>query len=160
MSEAPSSTTPIAVKGIAGLEALVGQEIGVSGWVPIDQEAIDKFADVTGDHQWIHVDVERAKKESPFGGPIAHGYLLLSLGPALSWGVFTVEDITLAVNYGLDKVRFIAPVPAGSRVRLRVGLAELRDNPMGKLAAFDYTFELEGSEKPACVARALALFAG
>jgi acyl dehydratase len=159
MSEAPSSTSPIVIEGVDGLEALVGQEIGVSGWVPIDQDEIQRFADVTGDHQWIHVDVERAKKESPFGGPIAHGYLVLSLGPALSFGIFTVSNVTLAVNYGLDKVRFLTPVPSGSRVRLRVGIAEVRDASMGKLAAFDYTFELEGSEKPACVARALALFA-
>lgn len=159
MSEAQQSSTPVVIDGVDGLEALVGKEVGVSGWVQIDQDEIQRFADVTGDHQWIHVDVERAKKESPFGAPIAHGFLVLSLGPALASGLFTVENVKLAVNYGLDKVRFLTPVPSGSRIRLRVGVAEVRDAPMGKLVAFDHTFELEGSEKPACVARALALFA-
>jgi acyl dehydratase len=148
----------IIVRGLAGLEPLVGREIGISAWMPVGQPQIHHFAEVTGDDQWIHTDVDRATRESPFGGPIAHGYLLLSLGPALAWTIFMIEGVRLAVNYGLDYVRFVSPVPSGARVRLRVALAELRDVPNGKLAAYDYTFELEGSTKPTCVARTLALY--
>jgi acyl dehydratase len=157
MSTTASSGGRVVV-GIAGLESLVGREIGVSDWTTVDQPQIDGFGAVTGDDQWIHVDVERATRESPFGGPIAHGYLLLSLGPKLAWSIFTIEGVRLAVNYGSARVRFLTPVASGARVRLRVALAELRDAPTGKVAAYDYTFELEGSAKPACVARVLTLY--
>lgn len=157
-SEDAAPDERIIVPGLAGLEALLGREIGISAWTPVGQPKIDHFAEVTGDDQWIHTDVDRATCESPFGGPIAHGHLLLSLGPALAWTIFTIEGVRLAVNYGLDHVRFLSPVPSGARVRLRVALAELRDAPNGKLAAYDYTLELEGSTKPACVARTLALY--
>ena len=106
------------------LPSLAGQEIGVSNWVQIDQDRVNKFADATGDHQWIHVDVERARRESPFGGPVAHGYLILSLVAAMVTDLGVVPpDAASALNYGLDKVRFIAPVKAGARVRMRASLA-------------------------------------
>ncbi len=137
----------------------VGQELGVSDWMTIDQERINHFADLTGDHQWIHVDVERAKRESLFGTTIAHGYLTLSLAAALAMelGVIPV-GVSQALNYGLDKVRFLAPVKSGSRVRDRVVL--LAAEPQGKgrlLLKFRNTIEIEGETKPALIADALSL---
>src|SRR3954452_20811954 len=107
---------------MAELPGLVGQELGTSDWHEVTQDAVNLFAEATGDHQWIHVDVERAKAESPFGGPIAHGYLTLSLLVPLASGTYTITDQTMGVNYGLNKVRFPAPVPVGSKVRARVVL--------------------------------------
>ena len=144
---------------ISTISQFVGQELGVSEWMTIDQERINHFADFTGDHQWIHVDVERAKRESIFGTTIAHGYLTLSLAAALSMGLGLVPaGVSQVLNYGLDKVRFLAPVKAGSRVRDRVVL--LSAEPQGKgrlLLKFRNTIEIEGETKPALIADALSL---
>ena len=133
------------------IESAAGQEIGVSDWVQINQSRVNQFADATGDHQWIHVDRERAK-DGPFGGTIAHGYLTLSLGPALNNQVFKLEGFAFALNYGLNKVRFPAPVPVPSRVRASPKLTEITDVPGGAQCVFEVSFEREGAEKPVCVA--------
>ena len=144
---------------IATISQYVGQELGVSEWITINQERINDFADFTGDHQWIHVDVERAKRESLFGTTIAHGYLTLSLAAALSMELGIIPaGVSQALNYGLDKVRFLAPVKSGSRVRDRVVL--LAAEPQGKgrlLLKFRNTIEIEGESKPALIADALSL---
>ncbi|MBR7827720.1 MaoC family dehydratase [Actinospica sp. MGRD01-02] len=140
----------------AELKSLVGQEIGVSDWLAIDQKRIDTFAEATGDHQWIHVDPERAA-EGPFGATIAHGYLTLSLISALAWGVYTIEGARLTVNYGLNKVRFISPVTVGSRIRARLALSSVEDVPGDALQVMTtVTMELEDAAKPAAVAETLA----
>jgi acyl dehydratase len=136
-----------------------GTHLGASGWVTIDQTMIDTFADATGDHQWIHVDAERAA-QSPFGSTIAHGFLTLSLLPRLAQEVYRVDGVRMAVNYGLDKVRFVAPVPVGSRVRVSTTLRRTEEAGGGLRVFLESTVELEGSEKPACVAQTIAqLFA-
>ena len=144
---------------IATISQYVGQELGVSEWITINQERINDFADFTGDHQWIHVNVEQAKRESLFGTTIAHGYLTLSLAAALSMGLGLVPaGVSQVLNYGLDKVRFLAPVKSGSRVRDRVVL--LAAEPQGKgriLLKFRNTIEIEGEAKPALIADALSL---
>lgn len=147
---------------IATLDDWIGKELGVSGWLLVDQQRIDAFARCTGDEQWIHVDVARAKKESPFGGPVAHGYLTLSLLARLGMDVGIVpQDAAAAFNYGLDKVRFLAPVKAGARVRLRVTLLEVADQGAGrKLLKLANTVEIEGEAKPALVAQTLAMLVG
>jgi acyl dehydratase len=140
----------------------VGRELGVSDWVAVDQERIDAFAACTGDRQWIHVDVERAGRESPFGGPIAHGYLTLSLVAAMvmEFGVIP-PDAATGLNYGLDKVRFIAPVKAGARVRTRASLAAAEAQTGGRmLLKLDCTLEIEGETKPALVAQTLCMLIG
>jgi acyl dehydratase len=141
------------------LEAFVGQELGVSGWQLVDQARIDGFAECTGDRQWIHVDVERARRESPFGVTIAHGYLTLSLAAALSMEVGVIPpDAASGLNYGLDRVRFMTPVKAGSRVRNRVTLLGVEDKAEGcKLVRLQNTIEIEGESKPALVAQSLAM---
>jgi acyl dehydratase len=135
----------------------VGEELGVSQWVALDQDRINAFADATGDHQWIHVDLERATTESPYGTTIAHGFLTLSLIPGLSKDNYRVDNAKMGINYGLNKVRFLAPVPAGSRVRLRSGLVDARkvDDSTVDLTVRQ-TVELEGSDKPAAVAEVIA----
>src|ERR1700749_3194042 len=136
---------------------LIGQELGVSDWTGIDQNRIDAFADVTGDHQWIHVDPDRASAESPYGGTIAHGFLTLSLIPALSKANYRVENAKMGINYGLNKVRFLAPVPAGSRVRVRselIDAAKVGDSTVDLTVR--HTVELNGSVKPAAVAELIA----
>ncbi|MDP1611763.1 MAG: MaoC family dehydratase [Sulfuritalea sp.] len=138
--------------GIADAKARLGQEIGVSDWMLIDQERVSAFAKVTGDEQWIHVDVERAKRESPFGGPIAHGYLTVSLLAKFAGECIAAEGIKLAVNYGLNRVRFASPVKVGSRVRARFVLAELEEISGGAQIVWKATIEIEGNDKPACVA--------
>jgi acyl dehydratase len=138
--------------GIADAKAHLGQEIGVSEWMLIDQERVNAFAKVTGDEQWIHVDVERAKRESPFGGPIAHGYLTVSLLAKFAGECIAVDGIRLAVNYGLNRVRFAAPVRVGSRVRAHFVLADLEEIPGGAQIVWQATIEIEGGEKPACAA--------
>ncbi|MBO6783020.1 MAG: MaoC family dehydratase [Alphaproteobacteria bacterium] len=137
---------------------LVGQELGVSDWVLIDQARIDAFADATNDHQWVHVDVERAAREMPTGSTIAHGFLVLSLLAPLSYEILEVENVAHELNYGLDKVRFTAMVPAGSRIRLRQSLvrAEKRDDGAVFLELLG-TMELEGSERPAAIIENLRL---
>ena len=140
------------VDGVAGLEGAVGQHLGYSSWVEITQEMVNTFAEATGDHQWIHVDVDRAKAESPFGGPIGHGYLTLSLAPRLLPEVLTATGFVMGVNYGCEKVRFPAPVPVGSRLRMGAQLADVKEIAGGAQATIDLSFEVEGSEKPSCVA--------
>ncbi|UPK76089.1 MaoC family dehydratase [Nocardioidaceae bacterium SCSIO 66511] len=136
--------------------AAAGEELGVSEWLSITQDRIDAFADATGDHQWIHVDPERAA-EGPFGKTIAHGYLTLSLVPLFGSEVFAFGGAGAKLNYGTNKVRFPAPVPVGSRVRARVELAEVAEIPAGQQCVVKYTVELEGSEKPACIAETVVL---
>jgi len=140
----------------------VGRELGATDWVTVDQERIDQFAACTGDRQWIHVDVERARRESPFGGPVAHGYLSLSLVAAMVMELGVVPpDAASALNYGLDKVRFIAPVKAGSRVRLRASLASAEPQNGGRmLLKLQSTLEIEGEAKPALVAEVLCMLIG
>lgn len=145
----------LTINGIDELRDKVGQELGVSDWVEVTQEAIDAFADVTDDHQWIHVDPERAK-DTPFGGTIAHGLYTLSLGPGLGYGLFTIENVAFALNYGFEKVRFPAPLPVGSKVRMRATLAEVADVAGGVQIRVTQTFEREGGDKPVCVAESLA----
>jgi acyl dehydratase len=140
------------VDGADGLRALVGEHVGFSDWVDVTQEKIDLFAEATGDHQWIHTDPERAAAESPFGGPVAHGFWTLSLAPLLLFQAVQVEGVVLAVNYGLNKLRFPAPVLVGSRVRMGVRLAACEDVANGVQATLEATFEVEGQAKPACVA--------
>jgi acyl dehydratase len=140
---------------IADLQALVGQELGVSEWMTITQEQINKFADATGDHQWIHIDPERAKS-GPFGTTIAHGFLTLSLLPEMTATAFRVTEARMGVNYGLNKVRFPSPVPAGSKVRGRFKLLEYIPLDGGAQMTVECTMEREGSDKPVCVAESLA----
>jgi acyl dehydratase len=144
---------------IAGLNERIGKELGVSEWVRIDQGRINAFAECTGDHQWIHVDVERTKRESPFGRPIAHGYLTLSMVASLAMEVGILpKDAAAGLNYGLDKVRFLAPVTVGSRVRLRVVLTGTEPREAGQvIMKTQNTLEVEGSDKPALIAETLAL---
>jgi acyl dehydratase len=143
----------------ANIKDSVGRELGVSEWVTVDQEQIDQFAECTGDHQWIHVDVERARRESPFRGTIAHGYLTLSLIARLSMDIGIIPtDAAAGLNYGLDKVRFLAPVKSGARVRLRVSLASVEPKEAGQMVMKTInTMEIEGSERPAFIAETLAL---
>jgi acyl dehydratase len=143
--------------GVGELAAAKGEHVGHSGWRQISQDQIDRFAEATGDHQWIHVDVERAA-HGPFGGTVAHGYLTLSMIPTLGQEVFGVEDITMAINYGLERVRFPAPVPVGSRVRAGVEILDVTETGAGVRVGYRYTIELEGSDKPACVADTLVLY--
>ena len=140
------------VDGVEGVQGLVGQHLGHSDWVEITQEQVQQFADATGDHQWIHVDVERAKKESPFGGPIAHGYLTLSLIPSLLPQILDITGFRMGVNYGTEKVRFPSPVPVGSRVRAGAALASATPFDGGIQMNLDVTIEVEGASKPAMVA--------
>ena len=140
---------------LAELAPLVGQEVAVSDWITVDQKRIDLFADATGDHQWIHLDAERAKK-GPFGTTIAHGFLTLSLLPEMSASAFEVRDTRMGVNYGLNKVRFPAPVPSGSRLRGRFKLLKFEPLEGGAQLTVEVTMEREGSDKPVCVAESLA----
>ncbi|MDT5013374.1 MAG: hypothetical protein QOH57_4991 [Mycobacterium sp.] len=141
------------ISSIDEAESLVGQELGVGEWHEVDQQRINEFADVTGDHQWIHIDTERAKTESPYGTTIAHGYLTLSMIPAISKDNFRVENAKLAINYGLNKVRFLAAVPSGGRIRARSELVEAAKAGDGMVnLTVRQTIELDGSEKPAAVA--------
>ena len=143
---------------LANLAQFVGKELGVSGWLTVDQSRINQFAECSGDRQWIHVDVERAKRESPYRSPIAHGYLTLSLVAPLQIEIGAIpEGAAAAFNYGLDKVRFLAPVKAGSRVRLRVVLMEVEEKGGGLVMKTNNTLEIEGSDKPALIAESLAL---
>ncbi len=141
------------IEGISGLKDLVGTHLGYSDYMEITQEQVNTFADATGDHQWIHVDVERAKAESPFGGPIAHGYLTLSLGPTLAPQIMAVKGIKMGVNYGCEKVRFPSPVPVGSKLRLGASLDDVADIPGGAQVTMTFTYEVEGADKPSCVAQ-------
>ena len=137
---------------IAELPSLKGTELGTSDWFEVTQDRVNTFADATGDHQWIHVDVERAKRESPFGGPVAHGYLTLSLLVPLVSQTYTVTDAKMGVNYGLNKVRFPSPVPVGSKVRASATLKEVTEFAGGLQYTLAVTVEREGGEKPVCIA--------
>ncbi|MBW8750503.1 MAG: MaoC family dehydratase [Propionibacteriales bacterium] len=138
------------------IEAAAGQEIGTSDWIQIKQDRVNQFADATGDHQWIHVDVERATA-GPFGGTIAHGYLTLSLVPWLGSMVFTLQTPGAKLNYGVNKVRFPNPVRVGSRIRSRVTIGKVTDIPTGKQLTVNHVIEIEGQDKPACVAETVVL---
>jgi acyl dehydratase len=140
------------VDGVEGVQSLVGQHLGYSDWLTITQEQVNAFADATGDHQWIHVDPERAAKESPFGGPIAHGYLTISLLPALIPQIVDIRGFRMGVNYGTEKVRFPSPVPVGSRVRAGATLASATPFEGGIAMNLDVTVEVEGASKPSMVA--------
>jgi acyl dehydratase len=142
------------IDGIAGLKELVGEHLGYSEWHEVTQEQVNQFADATGDHQWIHVDIERAKA-GPFGGPIAHGYLTLALTPMLLDEIVRVSGVTMGVNYGLNKLRFPSPVPVGAKIRAGVNLAAVEDVAGGVQATLTTTFEIEGGTKPVCVAEIL-----
>ncbi len=139
------------------LAALAGQEIGVSEWVAVDQERIDQFADATGDHQWIHVDRERAKRELPGGKTIAHGFLTLSLIPMLAAKIMRVTGVSRGINYGLNRVRFTGMVPVESRVRGRQKLLSVEQRGDATQLISEFTIEVEGHERPACVAEAIGL---
>ena len=145
---------------MAELPGLVGTELGTSDWYEGTQEHVNKFADATNDHQWIHIDVERAKNESPFGGPIAHGYLTLSLVVPLVAQVLDVTDTAMGVNYGLNKVRFPAPVPVGSKVRASVTLKDVAEFPGGLQNTLSVTIEREGGDKPVCIAEWVVRYYG
>lgn len=146
-------------KGVEGVKDLLGKQIGPSDWREVTQEDIDTFADLSGDHQWIHVDVERAKKESPFGGTIAHGNLTLSLIDGFRQDLISAEGFRLGVNYGWNKIRFPAPVPAGARVRASAEVVELDEVGGGWWQMVTrFTVEVEGSEKPCCVGDSVARF--
>jgi acyl dehydratase len=142
-------------EGVEGVQGLVGQHLGYSDWVTITQEQVDQFADATGDHQWIHVDPERAAKESPFGGPIAHGYLTLSLLPMLMPQILETTGFRMGVNYGTEKVRFPSPVPVGSRVRAGATLDSATPFGGGVQMVVTVTVEVEGASKPSMVATTL-----
>ncbi len=135
----------------------VGEEMGVSDWVTIDQDRVNKFADATGDHQWIHIDVERAKRELPTKGTIAHGYLTLSLIPMLSSQIMRIDGVSRGINYGSNKVRFTNMVPTGSRVRARQKLVSAEAKGGGLQLTNEVTIEIEGQDRPACVAETISL---
>lgn len=143
------------IENIEAMRALVGEHLGYSDYMEIDQARVQLFADATGDQQWIHTDPERAKAQSPFGGPIAHGYLTLSLGPVLLPQIFSVGGIAMGVNYGANKVRFMAPVPVGAKLRAGVKLLSVDDIQGGAQITLETTFETEGASKPSCVAEVI-----
>jgi acyl dehydratase len=145
---------------MAELPGLKGKELGTSDWYEVTQNAVNLFADATGDHQWIHVDVERAKAESPFGGPIAHGYLTLSLLVPMLAQVLTVTDQTMGVNYGLNKVRFPSPVPVGSKVRVTATLKDVEEVAGGLQGTLTAVVEREGGDKPVCIAEPVFRYYG
>ena len=147
------------INGLDELKSKVGEELGVSDWIDVTQEAIDAFADATGDHQWIHIDPERAK-DTPFGGTIAHGLYTLSLGPQLSYSLFEVQGVAFGLNYGYNKVRYPAPLPVGSKVRMRATLTAADDIPGGLQMTVTQTFEREGCDKPVCVAESVSRIYG
>ncbi len=139
------------IQSIADLAGLVGREVAVSEWLDVDQERIDRFAAVTGDAQWIHVDPERAARESPFGTTVAHGFLTLSLIAGMADNAMAIDGASMIVNYGLDRVRFVSPAPAGARLRGRFSLSGLADVTDGVQATWIVTVEREGGERPCCV---------
>jgi acyl dehydratase len=145
----------LTISGIDELRAKVGEELGVSEWQEVTQDAINAFADATGDHQWIHVDRERAA-QTPWGSTIAHGLYTLSLGPQFTFAMFTIEGFAFGLNYGYNKVRFPAPLPVDSRVRMRAILSSVDDVPGGVQLTITQTFEREGEEKPVCVAESVS----
>lgn len=153
MTQAP--TAPTRFEGIDGFAAHVGEHLGYSGWKQVTQKEIDLFAEATGDHQWIHVDPERAAS-GPYGATIAHGYLTLSLVPILVQQIYKVDGLSMQVNYGVDKLRFPAPVPVDSRIRAGAELIKVDRNDKGGRATVRVTVEVEGSDRPACVVDTIA----
>ena len=146
------------ITSIIDAKALVGEEVGLSDWVVIDQHRIDQFAKATADHQWIHVDTERATREMPDGKTIAHGYLTLALIPAFTGDFVHVENLARAINFGLNKVRFYAPVPVGSRLRGRATVLKAQQRAGALLLTSEVRLEVEGQRKPACVAETLGMY--
>ena len=146
------------IDGVTGLKALVGHELGRTGWREMTFEAIEKFADVTGDHQWIHVDRERIARESPFGKPVAHGYFTLSLIGGLFGELVEPRQFAMAINYGLNKVRFPAPLKAGQRYRLALTLGGVKESGNAFDALVNAVIEVDGEEKPACAAELIVRF--
>jgi acyl dehydratase len=146
-------------RGFADMAALVGTDLGVSTWIEVDQTMIDLFAECTGDRQWIHIDVDRARRESPFGAPVAHGYLTLSLIPVMAYEIGAApEGVAASINYGLDKVRFLTPVKVGSRVRLHSHLLSFEKKASGQyLMKQRQTIDIEGSDRPALIAETLTM---
>ncbi|WP_292933838.1 MaoC family dehydratase [Noviherbaspirillum sp.] len=144
------------IASVEELKSLVGQEVTVTDWITISQERVNLFAEATGDHQWIHIDVERSRKESPYGGTIAHGFLTLSLLPMIMEGAVSMSMSKMGVNYGLNKVRFPAPVPVGSRIRGRMTLKEVEDIQGGAQITWSVTLERDGGDKPVCVAESIS----
>ena len=143
------------VHGLDGVRSLAGKDLGASSWLLVGQERVNTFADATGDHQWIHVDTDKAAT-GPFGGTIAHGYLTVSLVIPLFVELLDIQGVGMGVNYGLDKLRFPSPVRVGSRIRLHATVVSVEDVPGdGVQVSLDFTVEVEGSDKPACIARAL-----
>ena len=142
---------PRTFENLDAFRAAEGEELGTSDWITVSQDRINLFADATGDHQWIHVDPERAAT-GPFGGTVAHGYLTLSLLPVMAQSIYQIEGLTLGLNYGANKVRFPSPVPVDSRLRATATLREVADISIGTQAVISFVVELEGGEKPACVA--------
>jgi acyl dehydratase len=140
---------------LSEIQSLVGQEIGVSDWLEITQDRVNRFADATGDHQWIHVDVERATRE--LGAPIAHGYLVLSLIPFLAKNIVSYSGVSRGINYGSNKVRFTNTVPVGSRIRMRMQMLSCEARSGGLQTVNQFTIEIEGQERPACVAEVVSL---
>ncbi|WP_152347203.1 MaoC family dehydratase [Brevibacterium sp. CFH 10365] len=144
------------INGIDEIESLIGQELGSSEWMTMDQDAINTFADVTGDHQWIHVDEARAA-EGPYGATIVHGFFTLALIPKFSTEVFTIEGVAIRVNYGLNKVRFLQPVVVGSRLRGTISVNNVIRGDKGTQVILEHTIEIEGEDRPACVAEVVTL---
>jgi acyl dehydratase len=143
------------IASLSALKDLIGQEVAVSDWIDITQERVQLFADATGDHQWIHLDVERSRRESPYGGTIAHGFLTLSLLPLMMAKAVSMPDVRMGVNYGLNRVRFPAPVPVGSRLRGRMKLLSVEDIEGGAQVVWQVTMEREGGDKPVCIAESI-----
>ena len=151
---------PRHIESIDALKGLIGEHLGYSEYMNISQERVNQFAEATGDHQWIHIDVEKANA-GPFGGPIAHGYLTLSLGPVFLPQIFSVGGIAMGVNYGANKVRFVSPVKVGSNLRAGVKVLSVDDTPGGARVTLETTFECEGASKPSCIAEVIfQYFAG
>jgi acyl dehydratase len=144
------------IASVEELKGLVGQEVAVSDWMEISQERVNLFAEATGDHQWIHLDQERCRRESPYGGTIAHGFLTLSLLPVLMESAVKMPPCRMGVNYGLNKVRFPAPVPVGSRIRARATLLSVEDIEGGSQMVWQVTMEREGGDKPVCIAESVS----
>lgn len=151
------TTTMKLFNGIDELESASGQHLGYSEWHTVTQEAVSLFADATGDHQWIHLDQERAE-DGPFGATVAHGYFVLSLVPVLSWEIYDIAGLTMSLNYGANRLRFPAPVPVGSQIRAGVELLEVNRTTTGANSLTRTTIDIEGSQKPACVVENVAVY--
>ena len=148
------------IKGVDELKTMAGKELGVSDWLDVTQEAINMFAESTHDHQWIHIDVDRCKKESPWGQTIAHGYYTISLAPYLLGQIVEVEGVQMGINYGINKLRFPSPVKVGKKVRARAEIVDVSDVANGVQAVIKMTFEIDGEDKPACVAEVIYRYFG